>query len=112
MNEKNITFGIICFTLIAITGWFLFRDVSDNGRTVSDLREQLTIVGEQQQSAIVTVREIRTGLENSERTVDEVKTTISRVEKTNGQCREIINDSQRRIAESKSILQEVRAAKQ
>jgi len=119
LNEQTKTYmrvgGYILAAIILIAfGWFLFRDVPNNRATTNDVTEQLDTVAEQQRKAEDAIKSVQSGLDDSERTVDHLDQSNRDAQATTGRIAEsntnIANaDSQSRIAECESILQEIRA---
>jgi len=131
-TKKNLYIaGGICLILaLACLALFLFRDIPNNGTTANDVTEQLDTTAEQQRKAEDTLKSVQSGLDDSERTVDnldqsnrDAQTTADRItesntnianavsdaQSSNSSSAAILADSQSRIAECESILQEIRA---
>ena len=105
--------GIFLFVLAVC--WFLLSDVHNNGGTAYDVREQLDRVGEEQRNAKDALVNVERGLDNSARLVDEVSKRIddaeSRAEQVKDRlddCTIVVADSERRIGESREIIQGIR----
>lgn len=131
-TKKNIYIagGICIVVALACLTWFLFRDVPNNGPTADDVTGQLDTARTEQQQAADTLKSVQSGLNDSERTVDnldqsnrDAQTTADRItesnknianavsdaQSSNSSSAAILADSQRRISESESILQDVRS---
>jgi len=129
-NYLRIGIVIVCVAIIIFAGWFLLRDIHDNGTTADNVREQLDAVAREQQSAEKSLESVQSGIADSERTVGEleqsasaaqstadriaesnsnIKTAVDSAQRANDSSTELINDSESRISECQSILQAVRA---
>ena len=133
LNEQTKTYmrlgGYILAAIILIAlGWFLFRDIPNNGATVNDVTEQLDTTAEQQRKAEDTLKSVQSGLGDSERTVDHldqsnrdaqatadrisesntnIANAVSDAQSSNSNSAAILADSQSRLAECESILQAI-----
>ena len=131
-TKKNLYIAGGIFLIVALAGlaWFLFRDIPNNRGTANDITKQLDTTAEQQRKTADTLKSVESGLDDSERTVDhleqsnrDAQSTAQRITESNTNIANAINnaqssnssstailaDSQSRIAECKSILQEIRA---
>ena len=120
---------IVILVVIGACCWALLRNVYDNRRATDELREQLSTAREQLDRTSESLRSIQNGLNDSQRTVDDleksnsaaqatvdrladinqsVTESVDRASKANSDCSELVADSQRRVGQSKSILEEVR----
>ena len=117
--EENKTFKAVAyigvFVFICAVCWYLLSDVSNNGGTAIDVREQFDRVGEEQRNAENALVDVERGLDASSRIADEVSERIDDAENRTEQvkaglddCARLVEDSERRIEESKSILQGIR----
>ena len=118
--DENKTFKAVAyigvFVFICAVGWYLLSDVSNNGGTAIDVREQFDRIGEEQRNAKNALVNVERGLDASSRIVDEVSERIDDAERGTEQvkaglddCSKLVADSERRIEESKRILQAVRS---
>lgn len=131
MNENTKVYLKYCIAAIVIiwVGWLLFRDISDNSRTIDNLTEQLGSARAEQRATQESLESIQRQLDNSQRTVGKLEESIGNAESTvgdikdtsgnikaavdnakgyNGASTSILDDSARRISESQRILNEVR----
>lgn len=134
MNEKNIMYvryGLYTFAVIVVVwiGWLLFRNISDNGTTANSVRTELDNIRAEQRATKESLDSIQQQLTDSQRTVSGLEQSISDAQKTtdriaaensnikaainnateyNNASANIIADSEQRIRESKSIIQEIR----
>lgn len=117
--EKTLRIiGIVCG--VVFVGWLLWYllcepDVHDQRDRASDVRESLDRVGAKQRNAESNIDRIERGLDDSLGRADEIAERISDAESAitasqerRGECEKLIGDSERRIAESRAILQAVR----
>ena len=135
VNEKDKTYlrygaYALCVALLVGILWLLFRDIrADSGSDV-DVIEQLDSAAAEQREAEKSLDRIDRGLDDSGRTVDRAETAIGGAQESadriaesadsiaaavdqsaerNGECQDILADSERRIAESQRIIQSVQA---
>lgn len=119
--DENKTFKYIAFVgvfvFICAVAWYLLRepDVHDQRERASDVRNELGNAGDAQRDAeshIVNAgQRIDRSLESADAIagrIDEATERIADSAERNAECAGILKDSERRIEESKSILQTVR----
>lgn len=115
----------ICFAY-----WLLFANVYDNTGTANDTRNQLNTAQEEQQRATESIEQIQSGIDDSIETVgrieqsnNEAKDTADDITDTNTNINtaitnaqdsitagtKLIDDSQRRIEQSLTIIEDIRA---
>lgn len=90
---------------VVLFGWLLFteqcKDIHDDGAGVDKVRDDLSTVGDQQQSAIERLEAIESGTRDAQKSADRVDAAISA-----GQA--ITDDSANLIAEGQRILAGIR----
>lgn len=111
--------GIACAVVFcAWMAWYLLcePDVHDQRDRANDVTESLDRVGAEQRNAESDIERIERGLDDSIGRADEIAERISDAESAitasqerRGECAELVADSERRIEESKRILQAVRS---
>lgn len=115
----------ICFAY-----WLLFANVYDNTGTANDTRNQFNTAQEEQQRATESIEQIQSGIDDSIETVgsieqsnNEAKDTADDITDTNTNINTaitnaqdsittstgLIDDSQRRIEQSLTIIEDIRA---
>ena len=113
---KAITY-IGVFLFIVAVCWYLLREpVSDYRERADDVRAELSNTGAAQRDAEKHIIDARERIDGSIKLADEVAGRIDEAaeriadsEERNAECAGILADSERRIEESKSILQGIRA---
>lgn len=133
--EKYIKYVVIitCFIFLWYFLWAMLTDISDNGRAVGNLRNQLSTIREEQSRTQRSLESVQSELDASRRTVDSleesnrnaqravdriseansrIKESLDRSTEINKRSAELIGDSEQRISESRRILQEVRKTKE
>ena len=109
MNEtKNY---IIIALLVAVTafGWILFRDLSDNSRTINSLRTELEQIRINQQNADAKLGRIESGLTKSIVRTEVIERTVETVAERNDSSKAGLTESESIIRASQSILTDIRA---
>lgn len=122
-----VFFLVLC---ICFAYWLLFANVYDNTGTTDDTRNQLNTAQEEQQRATESIEQIQSGIDDSIETVgsieqsnNEAKDTADDITDTNTNINTaitnaqdsitagtgIIDDSQRRIEQSLTIIEDIRA---
>lgn len=108
--------GAIVLFVVAVAWYLLYEpDVSDHRGTATDIRTELNNAGNAQRNAQEHLdgagRRIDSGIERvdgvAER-IDDVTDRIESVQDGNRAIAELVEDSERRITESKRILQNIR----
>ena len=118
--EKTLRIiGIVCACLfVGWLAWYLLcePDIHDQRERASDVTESLDRVGEEQRNAESNIERIERGLDDSIGRADAIAGGLGKAESRiadstarNAECSELVADSERRIEESKSILQAVRS---
>ena len=119
MEKTFRIIGIVC--AVVFVGWLLWYllcepDVHDQRERANNVTESLDRVGSEQRNAESDIERIERGLDDSIGRADEIAERISDAESAitasqerRGECEKLIEDSERRITESKSILQAVRS---
>lgn len=133
--EKYIKYVVIitCFIFLWYFLWAMLTDISDNGRAVDNLRNQLSTIREEQSRTQRSLESVQSELDASRRTVDNleesnrnaqravdriseansrIKESLDRSTEINKRSAELIGDSEQRISENRRILQEVRQTKE
>ena len=109
MNEiKNY---IIVALLVACCafGWILFRDISDNGKSIQSVRTELEQVRINQQNADAKLGRIESRLTESVVRVETVERTVETVADRNDSSKAGLTESESIIRASQSILTDIRA---
>ena len=110
MNETYKNYIIIALLLACVAfGWILFRDISDNSRTITNLRTELDQVRQHQQDTTTRLITIEQGLNRSIVRTEVVTERVETVKDRIADGTEQLEASQRIIESSKSILEAVRA---
>ena len=108
------------FVFILAVCWYLLTepDVHDQRDRADDVRESLDRDGAEQRNAESNIERIERGLDDSLGRADEIAERISDAENAitasqerRGECEKLLADSERRISESRAIIQTVRARK-
>ena len=106
------------FVFILAVCWYLLREpyVHDQRERASDIRNELSNTGNAQRDAQGHIDNAGRGIDRSINAVDEIagglgeaESRIAESEKRNAECAEIVSDSERRIEESRAILQGIRS---
>ena len=134
MNEQTknyvrigaIVLGVI---LLGAAGWFLFRDIQNNSGSAGDVTNKLDRAAGEQRKAQDALNGVQSGLDDSLGTVGQleqsnngarqsangiaesnkrIKAAVDNAQAANSSSADILADSQRRIIECLSILQEIR----
>ena len=118
MEKTFRIIGIIC--AVVFVGWLLWYllsepDVHDQRERASDVRNELANTGNAQRDAQSHIDNAGQRIDRSIESVDEIAKGIDEAESRiadsatrNAECAELVADSERRISESKSIIQAVR----
>ena len=108
MNEtKNYIIVALLVACVAF-GWILFRDISDNGKSIQSVRSELDQVRESQQRIIGQLDSISSGLGKSIVRVETVERTVETVADRNTDSTERIDRSKQIISDSKQLLETIR----
>ena len=108
---------IVGVLLVCAVCWYLLRepDVHDQRERASDVRNELSNTGNAQRDAQghidIAGQRIDRGIESVDEIAGGISEAESRIEDSaarNAECAELVADSERRIAESKSIIQGIR----
>ena len=106
------------FIFIFAVCWFLLSepDVSNQRERADDVRSALDRAGSEQRNVEGNLERIGRGLDDSIRKADgiaerigDAESAITASQERRGECEPILADSERRIEESKRIIQAVRA---
>ena len=120
-REKSYRVIAICIAVLVIAfgAWYLLTepDVSDYRGTATDIRDELGNAGNAQRNAQEHLdnagqrvdRSIKSANEVA-RGIDEAESRIESVQDGNRAIAELVEDSERRITESRAILQGIREA--
>ena len=119
--DKKGTFYYIAIglgvLLVVVLCWYLLREpnIHDQRERANDVRNELINTGNAQRDAQGHIDNAGRGIDRSINAVDEIagglgeaESRIAESEKRNAECAEIVRDSERRIEESKRILQSIR----
>ena len=109
MNEAKNYIIIALLVACVAFGWILFRDISDNGKSIQSVRSELDQVRESQQRIIGQLDSISKGLTESVERVESIEGTVTEVTDRNADSKERIDRSKQIISESKQLLEAVRA---
>ena len=118
-ENKILRYGFLAvgFVLVLAICWWLLSepDVSNQRERANDVGESLGRIGNEQRNAESHIERVGRGIDDSlgrtdeiERGIDEAENRIESVQSRGGECATILADSERRIEESKRILQSVR----
>ena len=117
-NEETYTKRSILFMSVIVIICFLCFYIYNDRGTDDTVNQQLRNVGIQQQQTIRDIQDsiertehISNGLQETTRTVESVTNRIKSVIDSTSTVEEILRDSQQRIRDCKSILQEVQETK-
>ena len=108
-REKALTVGIIITFLLVAVGWVCYclglknagTDVSDNGKRIDDVRNELSTATERQ-------REITSGLESAVRRSDSIEERSNRIEERAVRSESVVRDAGVLIDECQQIIGRVR----
>ena len=119
--EENKTFKyaayIGVFIFIIAIGWYLLSEpnVSNQRDRANDVAESLGRAGSEQRNAESNIERIGRGIDESigradriEEGIERAKNSVEASQERNAECAGILKDSERRISESRAILQTVR----
>ena len=111
---------IVGVVLVCAVCWYLLREpnVHDQRSRANDVRESFERIDNEQRNAENDIdragRRIDAGIKSldeiTERIID-AENAITASQERRGECAEIVSDSERRIEESRAILQRVRNGK-
>lgn len=118
-REKSYRVIAICIAVLVIAfgAWFLLYepDVSDYRGTATDIRDELGNAGNAQRNAQEHLdnagRRIDSGIDRVDGVAERIDDATDRIESVqdgNRAIAELVEDSERRITESKRILQNIR----
>lgn len=119
-NNKKAFYALVAFGLVLVLAvcWWLLRepDVHDQRERASDVGAELVNAGDAQRDAEKHIDSARQRIDRGIESVDEI---AGRIDEASGRIESvqersesiagILGDSERRIAESKRILQSIRA---
>lgn len=129
-EHKKMCCVFLLVLCICFAYWLLFANVYDNTGTTNDTRNQLNTAQEEQQRATESIEQIQSGIDDSIETVgsieqsnNEAKDTADDITDTNTNINTaitnaqdsitagtgLIDDSQRRIEQSLTIIEDIRA---
>lgn len=129
-EHKKMCCVFLLVLCICFAYWLLFANVYDNTGTIDDTRNQLNTAQEEQQRATESIEQIQSGIDDSIETVgrieqsnNEAKDTADDITDTNTNINTaitnaqgsitagtgLIDDSQRRIEQSFTIIEDIRA---
>ena len=108
-REKALTVGIIITFLLVAVGWVCYclglknagTDVSDNGKRIEDVRNELSTATERQ-------REITSGLESAVKRSDAAEERAGRIEERAVRSESVVRDAGVLIDECQQIIGRVR----
>lgn len=124
---RYVGIAIVVIIVLAV-GWAMFSRVSDNGRTIDDLKGQLDSARTEQRNAEEQLRAVQSGLSDSQRTVDgidesnrnaeatadrisdinsTIKSSVDAAAATNGSSADVLADSEQRLGQCQQILDSV-----
>ena len=121
MDKKGTFYYIaIIVGVLLVVGlcWYLLREpnVHDQRERANDVRNELINTGNAQRDAQGHIDNAGRGIDRSINAVDEIagglgeaESRIAESEKRNAECAEIVSDSERRIEESRAIIQGIRS---
>ncbi len=133
--EKYIKYVVIitCFIFLWYFLWAMLTDISDNGRAVDNLRNQLSTIREEQSRTQRSLESVQSELDASRRTVDNLEESnrnaqraVDRISEANSRIADALNrsteinergteltrESEQRIGESREILKAIRQTKE
>lgn len=129
-EHKKMCCVFLLVLCICFAYWLLFANIYDNTGTTNDIRNQLNTAQEEQQRATESIEQIQSGIDDSIETVgsieqsnNEAKDTADDITDTNTNINTaitnaqdsitagtgLIDDSQRRIEQSLTIIENIRA---
>lgn len=118
MNVKKSYLIVLAIFWLVFWAWSLFR-IQDNRDTVCPTCQQSERIREYQSEIINQLDGIKQGIgtaidrvERAEKRIDTITESVSRIQEQNSNIYESVTESQRRIADSKRILEEVGKTKQ
>ena len=107
--------------LVISVCWWLLRepDIHDQRERATNVTESLDRIGEEQRHVKSDIERIERGLDESigrtdeiAKRIDDAQSAINASQERRGECESLVEDSERRIAESRAILQRVRSGAQ
>ena len=121
-DNKKVYYALVACGVVLVLAvcWYLLAEpnISDQRERASDVGESLDRAGSEQRNVENHLERIERGLDDSLGRADEIAERISDAENAitasqerRGECEKLIGDSESRIAESRAILQAVRARK-
>lgn len=111
MNETKNYIIIALLVACCAFGWILFSNISDNRATIQSVRTELDSIGKSQQRVIGKLDGISEGISKSVIRTEIVERTVESVADRNADSKERIDRSKQIIADSKSILESIRATR-
>ena len=109
---------IVGVLLVCAVCWYLLREpnVHDQRSRANDVRESFERIDSEQRNAENDIDRAGRRIDAGVKSIDEISERISDVENAitasqerRGECAEIVTDSERRIEESRAILQGIRS---
>ena len=108
-KKKYMLCGAVCFVLILLAGYFLCRDVSDNGTGTRPIRDELTTATGKQRALTKGIEVVEARTENIQERVSKSEAGIDaatdRAEDVEGK----LTSSGELIAKCQQILRDIRA---
>ena len=108
-KKKYMLCGAVCFVLILLAGYFLCRDVSDNGAGIKSVRDELTTATEKQ-------HELTKGIAGAETRTDSVQERVGKseagIDAATDRAEDVegkLTSSGELIAKCQQILRDIRA---
>lgn len=116
LQKYGKTMAICALVLLVIFGlWYCFRDVSDNGRTINTIRDDIQRARSGQSKASSATDTIERGLTDSAKSVEELRNEVGRATgaidsaaERNQDIKGIVDRNGQRITEGRTILEQVR----
>lgn len=116
LHKYGKTMAICALVLLVVFGlWYCFRDVSDNGRTINTIRDDIQRARDGESKATGSANTIERGLTDSARSVEELRNEVGRASgavdsaaERNNKIKGIVDRNGQRITEGRTILEQVR----
>ena len=111
MNEIKNYIIIALLVACCAFGWILFRDISDNGKSIQSVRTELEQIRINQQNADAKLGRIESGLTQSIVRTEVIERTVETVAERNDSSKAGLTESESIIRASQSILTDIRASR-
>ena len=105
-------YSIIAIIAVGVFIYFMGIYLHDNGRATDNIRNKLESIERSQQDADAKLGRIEKGTAQSIVRTEVITRTVESVVERNDRSKERLAESERIIAESKSILSDIRKTKQ